>query len=204
LYTLGRRTTLLDGETKLARLFRATGIPSTLLYSVQGQASYYRIPFASAQPVGDPVEVHVQFTNSHADKLGLALPAGTVRAYQPDSAGRLQLIGEAVLPDTPSGETVDLNLGSAFDIVEERRQTEYRVLEPNFSESAFEITLRNRQAQAVRVQLSEPFDGDWQITQSNLPYRKISAFAARFTLSVPANSKVVLKYTVQVRSGTMP
>ena len=204
LYTLGCRTTLFDGEAKMASLFRAAGIPSTLLYTVQGQPSYYRFPFASAGPAEDPVDVHIQFTNSHADKLGLPLPAGTVRAYQPDSAGRLQLIGEASLSGTPSGEMVDLNLGSAFDIVEERRQTEYRVLDPNFSESAFEITLHNRQAHAVRVQVNEPFDGDWQITHANLTYRKVSAFAARFMASVPAYGEVVLKYTVQVRSGTTP
>ncbi len=204
LYTLARPTTLLDGETKLAGLFSATGIQSTQLYEVHGQPSYYRFPLPSATPQSDPVEVHVQFTNSRANSLGMPLPAGTVRAYQPDSTGRLQLVGEARIAATPVDRPVDLNLGSAFDIVEERKQTEYRRLGPNASEAAFEVTLRNQQAQPVRVQVTEPFDGDWQMIHSNIPYQKANAFAARFTLPVAAHGEAVLKYTVQVRWGNTP
>ena len=204
LYTFPRRTTLRDGETKLAGLFLATGIQSTLRYEVQGQPSYYRVPFPVSAPEKDPVEVHVQFTNSRANSLGMPLPEGTVRAYQPDSTGQRQLIGETRIGSTPGDEVVDLNLGSAFDIIEERKQTEYRRLGPNSSEAAFEITLRNQQAQPVRVQVTEPFDGDWQMIHSNLLYQKATAFAARFTVPVAAHSEAGLKYTVQVRSGVMP
>ena len=204
LYTLARRTTLHDGETKLAGLFSADGIQSTQLYEVHGPPPNYGVPLPNSPPENAPVEVHVQFTNSRANSLGMPLPAGTVRAYQPDSAGRLQLIGETRIGATPPDEVVDLNLGSAFDIVEERKQTEYRRLGPNSSESAFEVTLRNQQSQPVRVQVTEPFDGDWQMIHSNLPYQKVTAFAARFTVPVAAHSEAVLKYTVQVRSGNTP
>ncbi|HLI29680.1 MAG TPA: hypothetical protein VKV79_01110 [Terriglobia bacterium] len=204
LYTLTHRTTLRDGETKLAGLFSATGIPSTQRYEVHGQSSYYRFPLLSAAPQRDPVEVHVQFTNSRANSLGMPLPGGMVRAYQPDSTGRLQLIGETTLGATPLDEVVDLNLGSAFDIIEKRKQTEYRRLGSDASEAAFEVTLRNQRAQPVRVQVTEPFDGDWQMIHSNLPYQKANAFAARFTVTVPAHGQAVLNYTVQVRWGNTP
>src|SRR5439155_1634472 len=53
------------------------------------------------------------------------LPGGTVQLYQADSAGRLQLLGEARSEHTAPGRDLRVQSGDAFDITAERVQTDY-------------------------------------------------------------------------------
>ena len=53
------------------------------------------------------------------------LPGGTARIYNPDSDGRLQLVGEASFGHSAAGEDVSLYAGNSFDLTAKRVQTEY-------------------------------------------------------------------------------
>ena len=44
---------------------------------------------------------------------------------EPDSAGRVQLIGESSIDHSPAGEDLRLNAGTAFDLTAKRIQTSY-------------------------------------------------------------------------------
>ncbi len=131
--------------------------------------------------------------------MGIPLPAGTVRVYQGDSKGRLQFIGEDRIDHTPKDETLDLLIGNAFDIVAERKQTDFKSYGPHTYEMAFEIALRNHKAEPITVVVNEPIGGDWTILDSTFKWVKTAAFAARFTVPVAANGESVLKYRVRVR-----
>src|SRR5258707_15609042 len=75
------------------------------------------------------VGAYVEFRTGAATGLGGPLPAGRVRVSKLDSAdGSLEFIGEDVIGHTPKDETVRLRLGSAFDVVGERRQVDYAVV----------------------------------------------------------------------------
>jgi hypothetical protein len=199
LYTLNHRTTLSDNETKQISLLEAHGVGIDKHFIVNGQLYYFQEPLAPGLPVKDPVEVHLKFKNSKANALGMPLPAGTVRVYQEDSKGRAQFIGEDHIDHTPKDEKVDLHVGDAFDVVEERKQTDYQRLGPHVFEMAFEIRLRNHKTEPITVEVNEPIPGDWTIEESNFKYVKTGAFAARFTVPVPAGGESVLKYRVRSR-----
>jgi hypothetical protein len=199
LYTLDRRTTLHDKETKQISLLASTGINIEKVFEVNGQQFYYRNQQRPGQPFKDPVQVHIKFKNSKENALGLPLPAGTVRVYQGDSKGRVQFIGEDRIDHTPRDETLDLLIGNAFDIVAERKQTDFQSLGPHTYEMAFEIALRNHKAEPITVLVNEPIGGDWRILDSTFKWEKTAAFAARFTVPVAANGESVLKYRVRVR-----
>ena len=79
-----------------------------------------------ARPIKDTVKVYYTFKNDEASGLGMPLPAGTVRVYQADSKGGVQFIGEDRIDHTPKDETLTLQVGSAFDVVCERKQTDFR------------------------------------------------------------------------------
>jgi len=198
LYTLDRRTTLQNNETKQISLLSATGVHIDKSFVVDGQQYYYRSVQNPGMPVKDPVQVHIKFQNSEANSLGMPLPEGTVRVYQGDSKGRVQFIGEDRINHTPKDETLDLHIGNAFDVVEERKQTEYQQLAPRLSEMAYEITLRNHKPDAITVEVNEPIGGDWTMVDSNFKYEKTAAFAVRFNVPVEANGQAVLKYRVRV------
>ena len=58
----------------------------------------------------------------------MPLPAGRMRVSQLDAAdASLEFIGEDSIDHTPKDETVRVKLGSAFDVVGERKQTDFTV-----------------------------------------------------------------------------
>ncbi len=199
LYTLERRTNLQNNETKQISLLAATGLSIEKHFEVDGQQFYYHNAQRPGVPFKDPVQVRLKFRNAEANSLGLPLPAGTVRVYQGDSKGRVQFIGEDHIDHTPKDETLDLHIGNAFDVVAERKQTDFEVLGHNAYEMAFEISLRNHKPGPITVVANEPIGGDWKMLESNFKWEKTAAFAARFTVPVASNGQSVLKYRVRVR-----
>jgi len=199
LYTLERRTTLQNNETKQISLLSSTGISVDKVFEVDGQQFYYHNAQRPGQPFKDPVKVRIKFKNAQANSLGMPLPAGTVRVYQGDSKGRVQFVGEDRIDHTPKDETLDLYIGNAFDIVAERKQTDFQALGPRSYEMAFDIALRNHKPEPITVLVNEPIGGDWRILDSTFKWEKTAAFAARFTVPVPANGESILKYRVRVR-----
>jgi hypothetical protein len=198
LYTLGRQTTLLENETKQIALLDGAGIPVQKRYVVDGQQFYYRNRYAPGSPLKDDVRVFYTFRNDEASGLGQPLPAGVIRVYQADSKGSVQFAGEDHIDHTPKDEQVSIHIGNAFDVVCERKQTDYERISENVYEMAFEITLRNHKATPATVEVNEPIAGSWRMLSSTYEAVKTDAWAARFTVPVAANGTSVLRYRVRV------
>ena len=198
LYTLGRKTSINNNQTKQVSLLGATGFPVRKRYVVDGRAFYYRNAQHPGSPLKDDVQVFYQFTNDAKAGLGMPMPAGVVRVYQADSRGGTQFVGEDRIDHTPADETLNLKIGTAFDVVAERRQTEFQKLASNVYEMEFEVTLRNHKAAPVTVEVNEPIGGTWRMVSSSLPYTKTDAWAAQFSAAVPADGGVTLRYRVRV------
>jgi len=158
-----------------------------------------------------PVQVWYTFKRGHGTSLGdRPLPGGTMQLFQRDSAGRVQLVGEASFPHTPAGKDLRVQSGDAFDVTAERIQTDYhQVSIPNAPPlkgihsrvtASYKVTLTNAKPQAVTVDVRESHWGNWVITDSSVPAEKVSSSEQRFRVSVPANGTATLTYTVQVDS----
>jgi hypothetical protein len=199
LYALNRKTTLLENETKQISLLGGTGVPVKKLFVVNGQNFYYRNRQAPGSPLKDQVRVFYKFRNSEAAGLGMPMPAGTVRVYQADSKGGIQFAGEDRIDHTPKDEDLTLQIGTAFDVVAERKQTDWTKLAEGVYEMAFEVTLRNHKAAPITVEVNEPIGGDWRMMTSTHQHTKTDAWAAQFEVAVAANSESVLRYRVRVK-----
>jgi hypothetical protein len=198
LYTLARKTTVNNSETKQVSMLGATGFPVQKRYVIEGQAFYYRNAQHPGAPIKDVVQVFYQFKNDEKAGLGMPMPAGTVRVYQADSKGGLQFVGEDRISHTPKDEAISLKIGNAFDVVGERRQTDFEKIASNVYEVEYEVTLRNHKAAPVTVEVDEPIGGTWRMLQSSQPWEKTSAWAAQFMVPVAADGAVTLKYRVRV------
>src|ERR1019366_6669025 len=128
LYTLERHTNIQNNETKQISLLAAAGAAIQKVFEVDGESYYYQSAQSPGQPTKEPVKVIIKFKNAEANSLGVPLPEGTVRVYQGDSKGRVQFIGEDHIEHTPKDETVSLHIGNAFDVVAERKQTDFQRL----------------------------------------------------------------------------
>jgi hypothetical protein len=200
LYTLPRRTTVADNQTKQVELLDAPGVPATKTLELRGQPSYYR---SVAADLGTRLKVgtYVTFTNQ-GGALGVPLPRGIVRVYKRDSSGTAQFVGSDAIDHTPKNETVRLHVGDSFDVTASRKQTDYKVSDDGGTstyESAYEIVLRNAKPAPETVLVVEPIPGDWSIVSSSAPYRKTSASTATWTISVPAEGSTTLTYRVRTR-----
>jgi hypothetical protein len=87
LYTLDRKTSINNNQTKQLSLLGATEFPVIKRYVVDGQAFYYRNAQHPGSPLKDDVQVYYQFKNEERVGLGMPMPAGVVRVYQSDSKG---------------------------------------------------------------------------------------------------------------------
>ena len=199
LYTLGRRTSIFDKESKQISLLSATSVPVEKVYVVEGQQFYYHNYQHPGSPLKDLVKVYYKFKNEEKSSLGIPMPAGAVRVYQADTKGGVQFVGEDRINHTPKDESLSLHIGNAFDVVCERKQTDFKKLSDRLYEMEFEITLRNHKETPITVEVNEPIGGDWQMLESTHKWTKTEAWAALFNVPVSKDRTSVLKYRIRAR-----
>jgi len=199
LYSLERRTSIQNNESKQISLLNGTGVPVEKYLMVEGQAYYYRNPQGIGNAIPQPVKVYYRFKNEEKGGLGMPLPAGTVRVYQADSKGGVQFVGEDNIQHTPKDEALKIYIGNAFDVVCERKQTDYKKLASNEAEMEYAITLRNHKDGPVTVEVREPVGGDWEVVDSNFKPMKLDATTIGFQVPVEKDGAVTLTYRVRVK-----
>ncbi len=208
LYTLDRPTTLRDRETKQVEFVHAEGVQSKTIYIYDGaDLSQYQDwdpetirenPDYGTQS-NRKIWVTREFVNSKTNHLGMPLPAGKVRFYRRDSDGQLEFVGEDQIDHTPADETIRLKTGNAFDLVGERRRTNFRVDTNNHrADESFEIKLRNHKTEAVEIRVVEHLYrwNNWDITSFSDPFTKTDARTIEFRAQVEPNAEKVVTYTV--------
>jgi len=198
LYSLQRPTDLLDRETKQVTLLEAHGIKLKKKLEFFGTSYWYTSVYPDL-PKNQKVGVFVEIDNSEKSGLGMPLPKGVVRVYKADQSGAQQFVGENSIDHTPRDEKVEIKLGEAFDVVADRKQTEWKTLGSCSSESAWEIELRNHKDTAVSVEVIEPANGDWEIVSASHKAVKKDAQTFEFEVPVPARGATKVTYRVRVR-----
>jgi hypothetical protein len=207
LYTLERPTTLANNSTKQIELFdQARQIPArkVLLYSGQSQPYFYPEPLTDRNfgvQSNKKVDVYLEFRNDKQYGLGVPLPAGRIRVSKLDAAdGSLEFIGEDRIDHTPKDEEVRVKLGSAFDVVGERRQTDFSVdTKAQWMEEQIEIKLRNHKEQPVHVIVKENLYrwSNWKILAKTHEFVKEDARTISFPVDVPKDGETVVRYRVR-------
>jgi len=207
LYTLERTATLHDNETKQVEFVRATGIQSQRLYIYDGAETgqYYYSPDQVRNEPGygtasnPKVFVMQELKNSEANHLGIALPKGRLRFYRRDTDGSLQFIGENTIDHTPKDEMIRVYTGNAFDIVGERKRTNFHVeSNQHWMDESFEIHVRNHKKEAANVRIVEHLYrwNNWKLTDESQTFKKRDAQTIEFPVTVAANGEQVVTYTV--------
>jgi hypothetical protein len=199
LYSLERRTTIADKESKQISLLNATGAAVEKFFLVSGQPYYYRNPQGIGNPIPQPVAVNYRFKNDQKSGLGMPLPAGTMRVYQADLKGGIQLVGEDSIKHTPKDELVTIHVGDAFDLVCERKETDFKKIANTVYEFEYEITLRNHKTSDVTVEVREPIGGDWEVLKSNYKETKLDSSTLGFQIPVAKDGSATLNYRVRVK-----
>ena len=208
MYSLGRLTTLAENSSKQVEMASAAGVPVRKLFTYDGvegiqwnyfgDSGYWDPNYGMSS--GKKIAVHFEFDNKKTEGLGIPLPKGRVRVYKKDDDGSLQLAGEDAIDHTPKDEKVRVKMGESFDLVGERKRT-------NFSsdnnkhrfEETFEIKIRNHKAGDAAVTVVEHLYRwtNWKIVDANAKWVKKDAQTIEFPVTVKKDGETVVTYTVK-------
>ncbi len=209
LYTLDRPTTLLDRETKQVEFVHASGIQSKTIYVYDGAqipGNYYGWNYENIRDNREygtqsnpKVWVMREFVNSETNHLGIPLPKGRMRLYRSDTDGQMEFIGEDTIDHTPKDETIRVNTGNAFDLVGERKQTNYNLdTSRRTLDESFEIKLRNHKKEPVEIRVVEHLYRwpTWEIASHSDTFLKTDAHTIEFLVQVKPDEEKTVSYTV--------
>lgn len=208
LYDVVRRTTLRDREVKQIEFLNAPRVPAQRVYVYDGARIERQYRGWNAETIrrqreygtesNPKVWVMLEFQNDQKAGLGIPLPRGKAKIYRRDLDGRNEFTGEDWIDHTPKDETVRLFTGNSFDLVGERRQTDYR-LNSNQNDllESFEIVLRNHKPEPVNVRIVEHLYRwlQWEIENTSQDFTKKDARTIEYLVEVPANGQAIVNYT---------
>jgi hypothetical protein len=188
----------------------AAGVPSKTVYEYDGVKidpnrfrgwawENVRAEISYGTEWNTKVWVMREFLNSDANHLGMPLPKGRVRFYRRNNDGQVEFTGENVIDHTPRDEKVRIYTGNAFDLVGERRRTDYHIESgKNWIDESFEIRVRNHKKEPVQVRIVEHMYrwNNWEITASSDQFTKRDSQTIEFPVTIAPDKEEVVTYTV--------
>ena len=207
LYSLPGRSTLLPGQVTSVAFFDPAQVKYERNYVVHGDVPYWGFLPQQGEETEPPVEVTYTLKRPRKTDFGdRPLPGGVARLYQADSAGGLQLVGEASMGHTAPGNDLRLNAGNAFDLTAKRVQTSYVTRRDStkargvhtVATADYRVTLKNATDSVVTIDVQEERQGEWSVVASSVPAEKVSSTITRFRVRVPARGEALLTYRIRV------
>jgi Uncharacterized conserved protein len=194
MYTLTNPTTLKSNETKQINILNGENITYKKYYILDS----YR----------QKARTIVEFDNKESNGLGIPLPKGKVKLYRVDEDDRsLEFIGEDSIDHTPTDETVTLELGNAFDIAFDTRETQRT--EYDYKYYRYECTIRNHKHEDADIHFDYRIPDTGEFAAASHPFEQAD-HCLKFKLTIPADSQEMvwfeyrIKLTVEVKVKYAP
>jgi hypothetical protein len=205
-YSLPGTSSLAPGLTTSVALFEPTHVKYERAYVVHGVIPYWGMLPQQGEETETPVEVSYTLKRPRKSEFGdRPLPGGVARLFQADSAGRLQLVGEAATDHTPAGKDQRLSAGTAFDLTAKRVQTSYSTRRDStkagwrtVATADYRVTLRSALDSAATIDVQEERGGEWSAVSSSVPAEKLSSTLTRFRVRVPPGGESAVTYRLRV------
>lgn len=195
LYDTGLEIDIDPAEQRAFVLFEDRRLPVERLYEFDGLATAQNIEKSNPAHAA----IRLRFTNTPEKGEAQPLPAGVVRAYEPEKNGPSLFVGEDRIPHSPADGSFEVALGEAFDVTATSRQVNFERLSKEGSyEATQEMVVTNAKTEAVTVELTGRFAGDWRMLDESVPHEKKDSRTALWRLTVPAGGEVKLDYRVRV------
>lgn len=202
LYTLPRPLTIRDQETKQVEFLRSDKVTAKKVYYYD--TSPFR--FGGGRNVGrvemefpKDVAIYWTFVNQEENGLGVPLPGGTTRFYREDSDdGNLEFVGENRIDHTPNNERLTIFTGNAFDLVGERKITDFSYQEAlNRITETMEVTLKNRSKKGQTIIAREHLwrASEWEVTTTS-DFEKVDAHTIEFPVELAPDEVKTITYEV--------
>jgi hypothetical protein len=184
-----------------ALLKRYLGKPVELVrYGPNGREAERQQGTLMVEADGAAVVQQVGFTFYNREKsgLGVPLPQGAIRIYEPDRSRSLRYAGAAGIENTPRDQKVQFTLASAFDLFTEARVVKKQKLSKHTVRKQIEVVLHNEKQVATNLRVVQGFGGRWKVVHESFRHVNLDASTVQWRVKLPAAGKVTLGYTVEL------
>ena len=200
-YPIKSPATIAQDQINRLRMLYGPSVKVKKDYSVRLGTNAYGYSYNEyGNPNGSPqrqnAQLAISFFNKVQDGLGLPLPRGAVRLYEPDQAGASRYIGAATIGDTPEKGRVDLTVSSVFDVTAETTIVKVQKVDRRHTRQTVKTVLSNRKRVPIELRVVEDFSGPWRIETESHKSSRLSAGTNQWRITIPAGGEVVLKFAV--------
>ena len=124
---------------------------------------------------------------------------GKKRIKEIDESGQEEYLGEDTIEHTPKDEKLLIKVGVAFDLIGERKQTDFKRIDAHTIEETYEIAVRNHKKEDIMVRVVEHLYryADWEIIESSHPFVKLDSKTMEFRVNIPFGKQIVVTYLVK-------
>ncbi len=200
-YPIKRRVTIYEAQVNRLLMFASHKVPVIKDYAYRAPSlphySSWVYGLMDDDPIRGTVQVSLTFWNRKQDGLGVPLPAGVIRVYEPDKTGTLRYLGAAEIPSTPTNKKVNVTLANAFDVFAEWKRVSLKRLGRKIRYEV-EITLHNEKPHDVTIRVVQPFETRWNIVATSQKFVKLDAFTAQWSVPVKAGEVRKVTFTAEL------
>ena len=204
-YEISGIRSLKTGETKQLNLLssKLVTVEDEYVFEQGNQMRFYgrtNIDPSNGNQESTSLSVYRSFDNTEENGLGNPLPEGLIRFYQNDAEDRVSFVGEGRIEHTPKGESARVYVGKAFDLVGERKVTDFeRNAKQRTMQETCEIQIRNRGDAPVSITVIESLyrAENWEIAKHSTAFEKVDGNTIEFELELAPNESQTIHYSVR-------
>jgi len=197
MYTLDQRVNVKESSRKQIEL-----LPKAYGVNVNKKTYFVSLDTGGYSQENLKFQSRISFLNSKDNRMGIPLPAGTVRVFKKDQAdGSLEFIGESNIRHTPRDENVTVTTGNAFDLVGKLTAIS-RISVTNGYDATMQLNVTNRSgkpADMVLILTNYNSDNNALKGTTGIDWTKISANMFEIRLTAAANETKSVGWTERHR-----
>ena len=151
---------------------------------------------------GDVVRTKIRFCNDHTSGIGQPLPEGDIGLYRRAADMTLMFIGEDKISATPVGDTVEMDVGTAFDLTAKRTRLTQARPDRSRHEETWRIELANNRRETTVIHVEQRVFGYYEVIGATVDGQPIDfvveeANTIVFPVSILSGGTAVLNFTLR-------
>lgn len=193
-YPAKEHSTIAEGRMNRVKLLGASSVKARRDYSI-------RLPQLGSYFYG-PAEAHlssqlaITFVNDGSGGLGIPLPAGAIRMYEPDASGGSRYVGAADIANTAKDGHIAVTISNVFNVSARYRVVSTTRPDKHRTVQTVEVTIDNQKSRDVDVRLVQDFSQGWSIGEGVDSGKRLSSLTNQWTIHAPSGKSTILRYKV--------
>lgn len=197
-YKVKAKSDITNGRMNRLRMIHAPNVVARRDYSIRLPHISYWEWMSNGAPMNQNAQLAIAFANKEDAGLGLPLPEGAVRVYEPSKDG-VTYVGAAAIGNTPDGNRVDLTISSVFDLTCQYRVVSKKRIDRSHVRIEVEVLVRNAKTKEIPVRMVMEIGSDTKVLAESHKGVKLDAVTRQWSVPAAAEKETKLTMTLAAR-----